>query len=65
VERLQNPGTRLEFYFLEVKYHEENSRPTVPFGDDYTANEIAKLLNTISYEIITGISERVKRVYID
>jgi len=35
------------------------------FGDDYTANEIAKLLNTISYEIITGISERVKRVYMD
>lgn len=34
------------------------------FGDDYTANEIAKKLNTIPYEIITGISERVKRVYL-
>lgn len=34
------------------------------FGDNYTANEIAKKLNTIPYEIITGISERVKRVYL-
>lgn len=34
------------------------------FGDDYPASEIAKKLNTIPYEIITGISERVKRVYI-
>jgi len=34
------------------------------FGDNYTANEIAKKLNTIPYEIITGVSERVKRVYL-
>ena len=33
------------------------------FGDKFTADDVAKLLNTISYEIITGISERVKRVY--
>jgi len=34
------------------------------FGDNYTANEIAKKLNTIPYEIITGVSERVKRIYL-
>lgn len=34
------------------------------FGEDYTANEMAKLLDTIAYEIITSISERVKRIYI-
>ncbi len=34
------------------------------FGDEYPASEIAKKLNTIPYEIITGISERVKRVYL-
>lgn len=34
------------------------------FGDDYTANDVAKRLNTISYEVITGITERVERVYV-
>lgn len=34
------------------------------FGNDYSAKELAKLLDTIPYEIITSISERVKRVYI-
>jgi alanine racemase len=33
------------------------------FGDNYPADSIAKQLNTIPYEIITGISERVKRIY--
>lgn len=33
------------------------------FGDDITLTEIANKLNTISYEILTGISRRVKRVY--
>jgi alanine racemase len=33
------------------------------FGDKYTAGDIAKTLNTISYEVLTGISERVKRIY--
>jgi len=33
------------------------------FGDDYPAVILANILNTIPYEIITGISERVKRVY--
>ncbi len=34
------------------------------FGNDYPASEIAKKLNSIPYEIITGVSERVKRVYL-
>ncbi len=34
------------------------------FGDDYPASKIAEKLNTIPYEIITGVSERVKRVYL-
>ncbi len=33
------------------------------FGDDYPASIIAEKLNTIPYEIISGISERVKRIY--
>jgi alanine racemase len=33
------------------------------FGKERSVLEIAKLLNTIPYEIFTGISTRVKRVY--
>lgn len=33
------------------------------FGDKYPATEIAEILNTIPYEIITSVSERVKRIY--
>jgi len=42
---------------------EENDEVII-FGDDYPASKIAEKLNTIPYEIITGISERVKRVYL-
>ena len=34
------------------------------FGKDAPISELAKKLNTISYEILTGVSSRVKRVYI-
>ncbi len=33
------------------------------FGDDYTVSEVAAQLDTIPYEILTGISVRVKRIY--
>lgn len=33
------------------------------FGNNPTVNELAESLNTIPYEIFTGISRRVKRVY--
>lgn len=33
------------------------------FGDNILLSEIAQKLNTIPYEILTGISRRVKRVY--
>ena len=33
------------------------------FGDDYSIKHLANDLGTIPYEILTGISGRVKRVY--
>ncbi|MDR1199847.1 MAG: alanine racemase [Prevotellaceae bacterium] len=33
------------------------------FGDSPTAVDIAKILGTISYEVFTGVAERVKRIY--
>ncbi len=35
----------------------------VLFGDHLRVNEIAKKLNTIPYEILTNVSQRVKRVF--
>jgi alanine racemase len=36
----------------------------VLFGPQLSAHEVAKTANTISYELITGISQRVRRIYI-
>jgi len=33
------------------------------FNDELRVEEIAKKLQTIPYEILSGISQRVKRVY--
>ncbi len=35
----------------------------IVFGENHTADSFAATANTISYELITGISQRVKRVY--
>ncbi|NKI26580.1 alanine racemase [Arenibacter sp. 6A1] len=37
----------------------------IVFGKEYTADWLATSANTISYELLTGISQRVKRTYID
>ena len=36
----------------------------IVFGPNTTAESLAETANTISYELITGISQRVKRVYL-
>ena len=33
------------------------------FGNEYPITQLAKDMGTIPYEILTGISQRVKRVY--
>ena len=33
------------------------------FGDDYSLSQVAQLLDTIPYEILTTVSRRVKRIY--
>lgn len=41
----------------------EEGDEVILFGDDYHVSEIANQLGTIPYEIMTSISQRVKRVY--
>jgi alanine racemase len=41
----------------------EEGDEVIIFGETNTLSEIARKLRTIPYEVLTGISERVKRVY--
>nr|WP_320117170.1 bifunctional UDP-N-acetylmuramoyl-tripeptide:D-alanyl-D-alanine ligase/alanine racemase [uncultured Marinifilum sp.] len=45
-----------------IKANEGDS--VIIFGDDYPVSELAAQLHTIPYEILTTISRRVKRVYL-
>jgi alanine racemase len=36
----------------------------VVFGDDLSTSELAQRINTIPYELLTNVSERVKRVFV-
>jgi alanine racemase len=44
---------------IEVKEGDE----VIVFNEEYKIEELAKQINTIPYEILTNISQRVKRVY--
>jgi Alr-MurF fusion protein len=35
----------------------------IVFGEELPIQQVAKWMNTISYEVMTGISHRVKRIY--
>ncbi len=41
----------------------EEGDEVIIFGEDYPITEIAKQMDTIPYEVLTGISQRVKRIY--
>ncbi|MCK5823655.1 MAG: bifunctional UDP-N-acetylmuramoyl-tripeptide:D-alanyl-D-alanine ligase/alanine racemase [Bacteroidales bacterium] len=46
-----------------TKVNAKEGDEVIFFGNDYPVTELAKQLNTIPYEILTSISNRVKRVY--
>jgi alanine racemase len=37
----------------------------IVFGEDLSVNELAQWADTIPYEILTGVSQRVKRLYFE
>lgn len=37
----------------------------VVFGKELSAEQLASSANTITYELLTGISQRVKRIYLE
>lgn len=45
--------------------HVEEGDEVIVFGEALPVNEMATLANSIPYEILTGISQRVKRVYFE
>jgi alanine racemase len=54
----------MDLVMIDVTDIEANEGDVVEiFGDNLTVLEVASWLNTISYEVLTSISRRVKRVY--
>jgi len=54
----------MDLCMIDVTDIEANEGDVVEiFGDNITISEVANWLNTISYEVLTSISRRVKRVY--
>lgn len=51
--------TMIDVTGLQVKEGAE----VVVFGQDYSILDIASAIDTIPYEVLTGVSERVKRIY--
>jgi len=51
--------TMIDLTGLEVNEGDE----VIIFGPDHPVAELAEKLGTIPYEILAGLSERVKRVY--
>ena len=43
--------------------HVREGDEVIIFGNDITVIELANKINTIAYEILTSVSERVKRVF--
>ncbi|MFY8009550.1 MAG: alanine racemase C-terminal domain-containing protein, partial [Flavobacterium sp.] len=41
----------------------KEGQSVIIFGENPSASLMAKALNTIPYEVLTGISQRVKRVF--
>ena len=41
----------------------EEGDEVIIFGKEVSINKLAELMDTIPYEVLTGISRRVKRVY--
>ena len=47
-----------------LKPYQENEEVEI-FGEHISLNEVAKASNTITYEILTSISDRVTRIYLE
>ena len=43
----------------------QEGNEVIVFGEALSVQEVAKWAQTIPYEILTGISQRVKRVYFE
>ena len=43
----------------------EEGDDVIVFGEELSVDDVAKGAQTIAYEILTGISQRVKRVYFE
>lgn len=59
VGRVSMDSVAVDLTDVDAKVMDE----VVIFGDEITVTEVARRADTVPYEILTGVSERVKRVY--
>ena len=57
----------MDMTLLDITDHKEviEGDKVIVYGDQLPVTDLAKWANTISYDIISGISQRVKRVYFE
>ncbi len=57
----------MDMTMLDITHagHAEEGDEVIVFGEQLSVQELAKWAETIPYEIMTGISQRVKRVYFE
>jgi alanine racemase len=55
----------MDMFMIDVTAieHVHEGDDVILFGKEVSVQEVAKWASTIPYEILTGISQRVKRVY--
>jgi alanine racemase len=58
---LNRDGTRVRHEFADAKEGDE----VIVFGRQISLSEFARKCETIPYEILTSISQRVKRIYLE
>ena len=63
-QKISDKNVKLEKLEKDIDEIIEVGSEVIVFGNKLTASEFAKTANSISYEIITAISQRVKRVFL-
>jgi len=52
-----------EYRMTNIEYRTREGDEVIIFSDEHPVSELAEAIGTIPYEVLTGISRRVKRIY--
>jgi alanine racemase len=63
VSSIQYPASSIQYPASSIPHPPSEGSEVVIFNEDHPVTELAETLGTIPYEVLTGISRRVKRIY--